>query len=418
MKVRLTKTVVAEAQPSEREYVLWDSRVAGFGLRVRPTGSKSFIFAYRTPGGRRGAYRRITIKASHPDHAFERAKQLAAQHHGGADPAGDKAAEKKELDRARQTLTVGQVLDLFIEDHAKEKLAPKTWAEYERIADKILKPAIGSLRIDELEPKTVAQMYHGMRATPTQASLAVRVLSSAMSWAEEFGHRPHGPNPARIRLKGSRRRTRLFSDAEVSRLQAALQEMEAESKVSPAVALGIRLLFATGCRAGEICSLQWSNVDLEEGIMRWPSSKTGYLEKPITAEGHDLLKSAERIVGVDWVCPSSLAKCGTAPKALRVETLEGGFERVMKAAKVKADENATLHLIRHWFATKIYTDSGIPLPVQMAIVGHSSVATAMRYAHVGRDEVKAAAQDASRRRTSAVEAAGKGGKGVPLVGAS
>lgn len=238
------------------------------------------------------------------------------------------------------------------------------------------------------------------------------MLSSAMSWAEEFGLRPHGPNPARIRLTGSRRRTRLFSDTGVSRLLAKVDELETEGKISATVALGIRLLFATGCRAGEICTLQWSNVDLEEGLLRWPSSKTGFLEKPITAEAHELLKGAQRIVGVDWVCPSSLHK------PLRVETLEAGFEKVMKAAKVPANENATLHLIRHWFATKTYTDKRIALPVQMAIVGHASVATAMRYAHVGRDEVKQAAQEAARRRTGAVKAAGQNGKVVQLANQS
>jgi len=408
-KVKLTKTVVAEAMPGPKDYMLWDTRVAGFGLRVRPTGSKSFVFVYRSAGGRNGTPKRVTIKASNPDVAFARAKELAGQYHGGADPAAEKAAKKVEVANARNALRVSVVLDRFITDHAKEKLAPKTWVEYERIVDKILTPAFGTTPIDELQPKAVAEFYHRMRSTPTQASLAVRVLSSAMSWAEEFGLRSAGPNPARIRLKGARRRTRLFSDAEVSRLMAALATLESEEKVTPTVALGIRLLFATGCRAGEICELRWSNVDMDEGLLRWPKSKTGFLEKPMTAEAATLLKNADRMVGVDWVCPS------VVNKALRVETLEGGFERVMKAAKVPANENATLHLIRHWFATRIYTDKQIALPVQMAIVGHASVATAMRYAHVARDEMKKAAQAASTRRAGAVKAAGKRGTVTKLA---
>jgi integrase len=408
-KVRLTKTAVADAQPAEREYVLWDSRVAGFGLRVRPTGSKSYVYVYRSAGGRAGKVQRVTIKASNPDVAYERAKALAGEFYGGADPAAAKADEKKAVERARATLSVGDVLDRFVKDHAKPKLAPKTSAEYERIADKVLKPVIGKTRIDELEPKAVAAMYHGMAQTPTQAALAVRVLSSAMSWAEEFGLRPPGPNPARIRLKGARRRTRLFSDAEVSRLHQAIDKLEGEKNILPTVALGLRLLFATGCRAGEICGLQWSNVDLAEGLMRWPNSKTGYLEKPITAEARALLKKAPRIVGVDWVCSSAV-------KPLRVETLEGGFERAMKAAAVEARENATLHLIRHWFSSRIYTDKTIPLPVQMAIVGHSSVATAMRYSHVTADEMKTAAAGAAKRRTAKVKAAGRGGNVMALRG--
>ncbi len=412
-KVRLTKTLVAAAEPQEREYVLWDSRLPGFGLRVRPSGSRSFIYAYRTAGGRAGAYRRDTINATNPDVAYERAKELAGQYLRGGDPVGEKAEERGELQRARDALTVADVLARFIDDHAKPELAPKTAAEYERIADKVLKPQIGGTAVDKLQPTAVAAMRDRMRSTPTQANLAVRVLSSAMSWAEEAGLRSPGPNPARIRLKGSRRRQRLFSAAEVARLQSTIDRLEADKSLTVIVALGLRLLFATGCRAGEICTLQWSNVDLGEGLMRWPSTKTGYLEKPVTAEAAKLLKRAPRIVGVDWICPST-----KIDKPLRVETLEAGFEKVMREANVEARENATLHLIRHWFATKIYTDKNIPLPVQMAIVGHSSVATAMRYAHTDRDEVRKAAEGASKRRAGEVKAAGNGAKVVPIGGAA
>ena len=412
-KVRLIKTVVADAEPREREYVIWDSRVAGFGLRVRPTGARSFIFMYRTPGGRSGRTRKVTLRARHPDQAFEEAKKLSARYHGGGDPAGERADQKRAAAEARRTLSVSDVLDRFIADHAKENLADKTAVEYERISDRILKEHLGKVPVADLEPKRVAEMYHALRQTPTQAALAVRVLSSAMSWAEEFGLRPPGPNPAKIRLKAPRRRTRLFSDVEVARLQASVAALEADETLNPTVALGIRLLFATGCRGGEICQLRWSDIDLEEGLARWPNSKTGYLEKPLTGEARKLLKAAPRIVGVDWVCPSA-----DTEKPLRIETLEAGFERVMDHANVEARENASLHLIRHWFATKIYGDASIPLPVQMKIVGHTSVATALRYSHPTREEVKRAAAGAAQRRAGAVRKAGKRGKVTTIRRAS
>lgn len=410
LKVKLTKTIVADAAPTGSDYILWDSALPGFGLRVRKTGGKAYIFAYRTPGGRAGSWKRVTIKnpLDKTDQARAKAKDLFSAIHGGSDPAEEKAEERREAVRGKSTPTVSQILDRFITDHAKEHLKPKTAAEYERTVEKVLKPKLGAHRIDELEPKHVAEMHHDMRGTPTQAALTVRILSSAMRCAEEWGFRPPGSNPAKIRLKGTRRRERLFSDVEVARMLKALTRLEAESKVTKSVARAIRLLFATGCRAGEICSLKWEGVDLEEGLLRWEDSKTGVMEKVITAEARKLLTNAERIDGLDWVCPSPLHR------QLRVETLEAGFERVMKAADVKANENATLHLIRHWFATKIYSDASLPLPLQMAIVGHKSVATAMRYAHVGREELKRAAQQAAKKRATALKAAGKRGKVVKL----
>ncbi|ESZ17790.1 hypothetical protein X735_12535 [Mesorhizobium sp. L2C085B000] len=409
-KVRITKTVVADAAKTGKEYVIWDSRVAGFGLRVRPSGAKSFVFVYRSAGGRAGSVKRMTIKASNPDVAYDRAKELAGQFHAGIDPATEKADGRAEAERKKKISSVGDVLDSFITDHAKESLKDKTASEYERIVEKILKPKLGHIKIDALEPKNVAEMYRDLRGTPTQAAAAVRVLSSALSWAEDFDLRPAGPNPASIRLKGSRRRQRLFSDAEVARLLNAITALAADEKITKPQALALRLLFATGCRAGEICGLRWLGVDFDEGLLRWPDTKTGFLEKPLTDDAWKLLKKAERIVGVDFVCPSP------GFKQMRVEFLEDGFERVMKSAKVTADENATLHLIRHWFATKTYTDKSIPLPVAMAIVGHTSVATAMRYAHVARDELKNAAKDAAKRRATAIKAAEKKGRVVQLKG--
>lgn len=440
-KRRLTRTVYDDAKPDGTDYVIWDNRLPGFGLRVRPSGAKSFTYVYR----QHGKLKRLTIKALTPDDAYEAAKALAAQHYGGGDPAAEKQEARQEAEKKSRVPTVGDVLDSFLKNHVDVHLKPKTRSEYARVVAKLLKPHIGDIKIDALETKDVSAMYQTLLKQPrkprgkkkakegaeikpavTQASGAVRALSSAMSWAEEAGLRPPGSNPARIRLRSPRRRQRLFSDGEVARMLEVTDAMEKEGNLIPPVALGIRLLFATGCRAGEICGLRWDDADFEHGVLRWPDSKTGYLEKPMTDEARALLESAARkgrIVGVEWVLPSllSIAKATEGgrreqPKHLRVETLEAGFERVMKKADVKAGENATLHLIRHWFSTKTYTDKSIPLPVQMAIVGHSSVATAMRYAHVSREEVAAAAREAATRRREAVEAAAKKGQVVSIDG--
>lgn len=416
-RTRITNTVVADALPRDKEYVIWDSAISGFGLRVRPTGGKSYIFTYRTAGGRAGKVQRVTIGNAakmKADPAREKAKALAGQHHGGVDPAADKAEERAEAIAERNAPTVADLLDRFIKEHAKVTLKEKTWSEYERLCKKVLKPQLGKLKVGAVQPKDVSEMYHAIRAKPTQAGLAVRVLSSAMSMAEEWGLREAGSNPCRIRLKGGRRRERLFSDAEVARLLVTIDRHEAEKKMTDSVALALRLLFATGCRAGEICDLTWSNVDLEENWLEWRTHKTdggGSLRKAITAEAARLLERAERIEGVDFVCPSP------GQKRLRVETLEAAFERVMKSAKVPANENATLHLIRHWFATATYSDASIPLPMQMKIVGHKSVATAMRYAHVAQEALQKAARQAEKKRTAAIKAGARKGKVVQFPAA-
>ena len=44
---KLTEKLVAALAPATAEYVVWDPEVTGLGVRVRPTGSKSFILVYR-----------------------------------------------------------------------------------------------------------------------------------------------------------------------------------------------------------------------------------------------------------------------------------------------------------------------------------------------------------------------------------
>ena len=307
-------------------------------------------------------------------------------------------------------MTVTALLDRFLDDHADKELKPKTAEEYRRLADKLLKPKLGHFQVDAIQTKDVAAAYQEMRSRPTQAALAIRVLSSAMSKAEEWGLREAGTNPAHLRLKGARRRERLFSDAEVGRLLGAIDTLEADKRILPSVALGLRLLFATGCRAGEVMDLRGAALTPNrKSPLRWPDTKTGYLEKPMTDEARRLLEAAERVVGVPWVCPSP------SLKRLRRETLEAGFERAMRKANVEARENASLHLLRHWFASKTYSDKSIPLPLAMRIVGHTAVATAMRYAHATHDEVRKAAADAAKRRTAGIKRAAKRGSVMLLV---
>jgi hypothetical protein len=58
---KLTKRVVDAARPSSSRYVVWDGKLAGFGVRIETTGRKTFIVRYRAGGGRTGALRQANI---------------------------------------------------------------------------------------------------------------------------------------------------------------------------------------------------------------------------------------------------------------------------------------------------------------------------------------------------------------------
>ncbi|MGO4316350.1 tyrosine-type recombinase/integrase [Agrobacterium sp. MCAB5] len=427
-KKKISRAVFENAEPhvdGKTTRIIWDSRLAGFGLRVRPTGAKSFVYVYRSGGKPKW----VTIKATSADDAFDQATEMANLYHRGKDPVAEREDLQREADRRGQAFTVGDVLGSFVEQHAKAQLKEKTWTEYERIVEKVLKPEIGKIKIDALDTHDVATLYERLKKRPrsgvakkgrdskpqplalTQAAGAIRVLSSAMRWAIEDAKLRAGPNPAQIRLKATRQRDRLLTDNEVSRLIAATDQLESDGSILPHVALAIRLLFATGCRAGEVCNLRWDEIDPDWRFIRWSDTKTGYLRKAITNETRELLESAPRIVGSPWVCPAT-----DASLPLRVDVLRSGFRRVMKRAEVIAGENASLHLIRHWFATQVYNDNSLTLPQQKRIVGHTSIAAAMRYAHLNDDEWATNAENTSEKRLAKIKAASRNGEVVSMAG--
>ena len=53
--VKITKRVVEAAEAREKDYLIWDDELPGFGLRVFSSGKRSYVIQYRT-GGRSRRY--------------------------------------------------------------------------------------------------------------------------------------------------------------------------------------------------------------------------------------------------------------------------------------------------------------------------------------------------------------------------
>lgn len=87
----LTDELVAEAKSRLGDFILWDSEVTGFGVRVTPAGSKTFVFQWRL-GGRSGSLRRRRI-GRYGEMGVSEARRLAGdarkaiEHHRSADPS-------------------------------------------------------------------------------------------------------------------------------------------------------------------------------------------------------------------------------------------------------------------------------------------------------------------------------------------
>jgi integrase len=122
----------------------------------------------------------------------------------------------------------------------------------------------------------VAALHHKMRDKPTQANRTIEIISKMFNLAEEWGLRPANSNPRRgLKKYPETKRERFLSEAELQRIGEVLAEMEAERVEMPSAIAAARLLMFTGCRLGEIMTLQWRFVDLRAGVLRLPRLQDG-----------------------------------------------------------------------------------------------------------------------------------------------
>src|SRR5262245_12209259 len=190
---KITKRAVDALQSNSSEFTLWDDTVSGFGVRVRPTGAKSYVVVYRAGAGRGAPVRRYTIAAIDkitPERARARAKVILGAVAHGYDPANQKTAE-------RATPTVAELADRFMADHVRAKRKTGTAEFYRDILDRIVKPTVGTTKADKLTRHQIGRLHSSLSETPFQANRVLAVVGSMYAFAGRTGIVPEGINPAR-----------------------------------------------------------------------------------------------------------------------------------------------------------------------------------------------------------------------------
>ncbi|MFD1510674.1 tyrosine-type recombinase/integrase [Lacimonas salitolerans] len=370
---KLTKRTVDAIEPQATEFFIWEESIPGFGLRVMPSGRKSFVVQYRA--GRRP--RRMSLGPSTVltcDQARTRAITIIAAVKNGEDPAADRAAK-------RNAATIKELAERFDKEHIAIRVKASTGKEYRRNLQRFILPALGQLTVTGVTRADVAKFHHDLRHIPYQANRCLEVVSKMFSLAEMWGLRPDGTNPLKhIRKYPEEKRERFLSAAELRRIGEVLREMEAEGIELPSAVLAARLLILTGCRLNEIMTLKWACVDLAERVLRLPDSKTGAKVVHLGQPAAELLRDAQRVDGNPWVI------AGTLP-GKPLSDLQPFWQRARARAGVK---DVRIHDLRHTFASTAVA-SGQGLPMIGKLLGHTQVQTTARYAHLAAEPVRMAA---------------------------
>ncbi|GAB5387833.1 MAG: site-specific integrase [Alphaproteobacteria bacterium] len=376
---KLTKRLADNAETRDSDYVLFDDSLPGFGLRVYPSGRKSWIIQYRAD---RRRWRRMVL-GQHgvvtADAARKRAVQMLAEVAQGADPAGEQQAQRNDL-------TLSEFCDRVIREHSQVHCKPSTVQGYKGLVKTYIAPRLGDLCLFEITRSDIARFHHDCRYAPYQANRSLQFLSKAFNLAEIWGLRPEGTNPCRhIKKYKEEKRERYLSRDELARLGETLRECEEEGLEGQSAIDAIRLLALTGCRLSEIQQLRWEHVDLEAAVLNLPDSKTGAKTVYLGAAACAALAKIERNEDNPHVIP------GKKPGSYLTD-LQHPWRRIRKRAGL---DDVRLHDLRHTFAS-IAVSAGNGLPIIGKLLGHTQVQTTARYAHLASDPLRNAANQISR----------------------
>ena len=370
--VKLSKRTIDALSVERGDKVFWDRELAGFGIRVHATGRKIFVAQARTPGG---LPKRATIGRSvdmTAEDARRRAAEMIDRIRRGEDPVPPpEPAEPIVADLAARFMTA----------HVEVNRRPGTVETYRRLLGRHILPELGGLKLSEVDRSHVSGLHYKLRDKPVQANQAVGVFSKMFKLAVAWGMTPARPNPCRsVKRYGERSRERFLTEEENARLGRVLFEAESEGPLMASAVAAIRLLLLTGCRKNEILMLRWDDIDRTAGELRLRDTKSGPRRVPLTSAAERVLARIPRVEGNPW------AIAGAKP-GVRLERIDALWYRLRARAGL---ENVRLHDCRHSFASQAPA-LGEALPTIARLLGHKTVMTTYKYAHLARDTERASA---------------------------
>lgn len=355
---------IAQAQKGRPRTTTWLAIENGFGIRHYASGRHVYIVQTRM-GGR---VRTVTIgplSVLTEHQATIVAKYVIAHARVGHDPAA-----------TRVRIRSAPRMDDFLMEYW-EKCSP-AWKQTTRTNSteyrhNHIDGAFKDIYVDSLTEADVAKWFSALtdNSGPGAANRCLEILRAAMRKAEDWGYRLENTNPC-LAIRFNRRvmRTRHLSEQELRRLGETLAEMRNHPSQSfRTQATAITLLLLTGCRSGEVLSLQWRDVRGARLLLR--DSKTGPKTVWLGDEAVDLLRAHPRDPGVPWVFWN--------PRNGKPFTgIYGVWALIRDRAALR---DFRIHDLRHTFASyAAMTRENLPMIGKL--LGHKNVKSTARYAHL------------------------------------
>jgi len=284
-------------------------------------------------------------------------------------------------------LVMNELFDVLVRDY---KINGKDHDWCERVTRKHLRPFFGAGRVAKFRPDLAsAYIEHRQSAGAANATInrEIALLRRAFNLARRGGKVTTVPLlPSKLSENNVRKG--FFEREDFLKHREALP-----SEIKPVTTFA----YWTGCRKGEILSLRWPQVDLENRTVRLEPGETKNDEPriiPLAGELLEMLRMQKQIRDERWPkCPWVFFRNG----GRRIRSIRGAWDKACEVAGL-VDENGDamrlLHDLRRTGVRNLIR-AGVPEKVAMLISGHKTRSVFERYNIVDERDLHDAARKVS-----------------------
>ena len=325
--------------------------------------------------------KRITIApvdVMTPNQAREQAITILAKHHKGIDP------------KQKKTNSKIATLELFIEEQYKP------WAKINAASQintanqvikhfkKYTKTPLDKFTTEQIE-KWRSNVLEKNILAPASTNRILNCLKSIFSLALNYEILKINPLENLKLINIEAKHIRYLSKPETNQLYQTLtkrDQIAPEQNYKDALTPMMILSLNTGGRLAEIRTTEIKNINLSEKYIFFPKTKTHNsryvpLNQVCITAIKNWLKDIDKIDS-PYLFP------GRDDQNKPINNMTKSFKTLLKNAKI---ENFTWHDMRHDFASKLAM-ANVSLYVIQKLLGHKSIRTTERYAHLAHDILK------------------------------
>ena len=385
---KITKRAMDALQSvNGRDVFIWDSELRGFGVRVKPSGVRTFLIQYRNVEGRTrrlvlGQYGALT-----PENARDLAREKLAGVAKGEDPSAERHA-------VRAGMSVSDVCDWYLEEAEAGRILGRNRRPIKASTLKMdrsriethIKPLLGARLVSGLTLRDIEGMQADIAAGKSArgrkagrggkstggsgvASRTVGTLRGLLGHAARL--KVVGKNPAEgVRQLAVERRQRRLSDDELRHLGNNMRTLAAEGE-HPTGLAAIRMMLLSGFRRMEVLGLERNWVSPRDHCVRFPDTKSGAQVRVLGEAAIPCVETAPGREGSPFVFPADWGD-GHFVGVVRV------LDRVCRKANLK---EVTPHVLRHTFAS-VAGDLGFSELTIAGLLGHSARGVTQGYVHL------------------------------------